>query len=188
MSSSQLDGKLSFRPMTKAVASVAVAICLAVLAAGGTYALLNSNASTGSAVTIKSGTATLSVSPLTMSTTALYPGLTTYGTATVTNSGDVPLSVRITQLTSPTSTTPFSQSLTIGVGLAASPTACSNGTFTPAWTGAIPSATTAVIGSGLAVGSSATFCVAVAMPLTAVSGSQGQSAANFGILIDGTQG
>ncbi len=187
MSSSPPDRTRSFRSMTKAVASVAVAICLAVLAAGGAYALLNSSASTESAATITSGTAALAVSPLTMSTTALYPGLITYGAATVTNTGDVPLSVRITGLTSPTATTPFSQSLTIGVGIVASPAACSNGTFTPAWTGTFPSATTAVVGSALAVGSSATFCVSVAMPLTAVPGSQGQSAANFGILIDGIQ-
>ena len=187
MSSSSLDGTLSPRSIAKVVAAVAVAVGLAVLAAGGTYALFTSSASIDSAVTLTSGTATLAVTPLTMSTTPLYPGLTTFGTATVTNTGDVPLSVRITGLTSPTATTPFSQSLTIGVGIAASPAACSDGTFTPTWTGTFPSVTTAAIGSPLAVGSSGTFCVSVAMPLTAVAGSQGQSAANFGILIDGIQ-
>ncbi|SDK60885.1 hypothetical protein SAMN05216282_108139 [Cryobacterium psychrotolerans] len=177
----------SLHPRATATLVVVGAMGLAVLAAGGTYALLNSSTSIGSAASITSGTAALTVSPLTMSTAVLYPGLTTYGAATVTNTGDVPLSVRITGLTSPTATTPFSQSLTIGGGIVASPAACSSGTFTPGWAGPFPSATTAVVGSVLAAGSSATFCVSVTMALTAAPGSQGQSATNFGILIDGIQ-
>ena len=187
MLSTSLNGTRSPRSLATGVGAVAVAICVAVLAAGGTYALLSSNATIDSAVTITSGTATLTVSPLTMSTAPLYPGRTTHGTATVTNTGDVPLSVRIAGLTAPTATTPFSQSLIIGVGIATSPAACSNGTFTPTWTGAFPSGTTAVIGPAIAAGASGTFCVSVEMPLTAVAGSQGQSAVDFGILIDGIQ-
>lgn len=187
MPSSPLGGILSIRSMAKAIAAVATAICLAVLAAGGTYALLNSSVSTASAATITSGTAALAVAPVTMSTAALYPGFTTFGTATVTNTGDVPLSMRITGLTQPATSTAFSQSLTIGVGIAATAAACTSGIVTPVWTGSFAVASMATIGPSLAAHSSAIFCVSVAMPLTAVSGSQGQAAANFGLLIDGTQ-
>jgi len=187
MSSSRPSGIFSLHPRITATLIFVVAICVAVLAAGGTYALLSSSASTGSAVTITSGTATLAASPLTISTEALYPGLTTYGTAVVTNTGDVPLLLRVTGLTSPTATTPFSESLTIGVGIAASPAACSSGTFTPTWTGTFAAATASPLGTPLAATGSAVLCVAVAMPLTAAPGSQGQSAGDFGILIDGTQ-
>ena len=178
----------SLHPRATATLVVVGAMGLAVFAAGGTYALLNSSTSIGSAASITSGTAALTVSPLTMSTAVLYPGLTTYGAATVTNTGDVPLSVRITGLTSPTATTPLSESLTIGVGVAASSADCTSGAVTPSWTGTFAAATTATIGPPLAAGSSATLCVSAEMPLDAAAGSQSQSAANFGILIDGIQG
>ncbi|TFB47231.1 RICIN domain-containing protein [Cryobacterium tagatosivorans] len=185
MPETPLAGILSIRSMFTSIVSFSAVICLAVALAGGTYALLSSSASTASAATITSGTAALTVSPVAMSTTPLYPGLTTFGTATVTNAGDVPLFLRVTGLTSPTASTAFSQALTIGAGIAASPAACLAGSVTPTWTGTFAAATRAALGASVAAHGSAILCVSLGLPATAPVVSQGQAAANFGLLLDG---
>ena len=181
-----LSTVFSIRSMAKAIASFTVAICLAVTAAGGTYALLNSSAPVSPVATITSGTAALTVSTLSLSTAGMYPGLTVYGPVMVNNTGDVPLTMRVTALTPPTASTTFSQSLTIGVAVVASLAACTTGVV-PTWTGTFAAAAAGVIGSTLAVGGSAILCVTVTLPLAAPAGSQSQSATNFGLQINGTQ-
>ena len=79
---------------------LAVPVLLAVvlgglLGTGGTNALWTSAASTQGA-TVRSGTATIAVSPLSaMNTAVLGPGTSTTGTFTVRNTGSVPLSMRV---------------------------------------------------------------------------------------------
>ncbi|MEO6199892.1 MAG: hypothetical protein ABIX44_01885 [Cryobacterium sp.] len=172
--------------MAKSIVALAAASCLAVLTAGGTYALLNSSATAGSGATITSGTAALTVSPLGLSTT-LYPGLTIYAPVTVTNSGQVPLSTRIAGLTAPTASTIFAQSLSVGVGVAASAAACQAGSVTSTWSGTFASNSPASIGPALPVGGSVILCVALTLPIGASSAAQGQSATSFGVRLDGDQ-
>ncbi|MBF4591075.1 TasA family protein [Curtobacterium sp. VKM Ac-1395] len=75
--------------------ALAVAVVASVLGTGGTYALWNASANTNSSV-VRSGTATLTVSPLSpMYQTAIGPGSSTTGTFTVRNTGTVPLSMRV---------------------------------------------------------------------------------------------
>lgn len=71
------------------------AVATAVVGSGSTYALWNGTAST-QASTVRSGTATLVVSPLTaMYATPLAPGRSTTGSFSVRNSGTVPLGIRM---------------------------------------------------------------------------------------------
>lgn len=179
--------RVSLRSMARSIVALAAASCLAVLAAGGTYALLNSSASAGSGATITAGTAALTLSPLNLTTTKLQPGLTVYGAVTVSNGGQVPLAVRVAGLTAPTASTLFSQSLSIGVGVAASAVDCQSGSVGSTWTGTFASNTPAGIGPTLAVGGSVILCVAVTLPIDAPGGAQGQSATSFGVKLDATQ-
>jgi len=183
----ELISRVSIRSMAKSIVALAAASCLAVLAAGGTYALLNSSATAGSGATITSGTAALTVSSLSLSTT-LYPGLTIYAPVTVSNVGQVRLTTRIAGLTAPTASTTFSQSLSVGVGVAASAAACQAGSVASTWSGTLHGPNTpANIGPTLPVGGSIILCVALTLPIGAPSGAQGQSATSFGVRLDGTQ-
>lgn len=70
-------------------------VLVSLLGTGGTYALWNASAATKGG-TVKSGTATLTVSPLSaMNAPAIGPGSSTVGSFTVRNSGSVPLSIRV---------------------------------------------------------------------------------------------
>lgn len=72
-----------------------VAVATSLLGTGGTYALWNASATTKGA-TVRSGTATLNISPLSaMRTPAIGPGSSTVGSFTVRNTGTVPLSIRV---------------------------------------------------------------------------------------------
>lgn len=75
--------------------ALGTAVLVAVVGSGGTYALWDRSASTR-ASTVRSGTATVVVSPLTaMYRTPLAPGDSTTGTFSVRNTGSVPLSIRL---------------------------------------------------------------------------------------------
>jgi hypothetical protein len=165
-----------------AVASV-VAIILAVLGAGGSYAYLNASAPVASTSSITSGTATLTVSTLTLPTSLLYPGATISAPVTVTNTGDVPLALRIAGFTPPTPATTLSASLSIGLFVGVCPAVPA-----PTWS-ALLSSTPVVtsLGKTLPIGGSTVLCVSVTLPLSAPATTLGQSATNFGIVIDGIQ-
>ncbi|WP_144763127.1 TasA family protein [Curtobacterium sp. 9128] len=77
-------------------AALVVAVTASVLGTGGTYALWNGSATTAGA-TVRSGTATISVSAISaMETRILAPGTGVTGTFTVQNTGTVPLAMRVT--------------------------------------------------------------------------------------------
>lgn len=180
----------ALRAVLAASVTLTVAVVLSVAAGGGTYAMLNSSRATGSAITVSAGTAAIEVStPLTMPATPLYPGATVYGSAVITNSGDVPLSLRLTTLTGPVASTVFSQSLSVGVATASSAANCASGIVTSAWTtGTFAAPTAGTIGTPVAKqGGTQVLCVSLSLPVTTPAGAQGQTATGFSIVMDGIQ-
>jgi hypothetical protein len=178
-------------PVLVLTVGVLAATVLGVSAAGDSSAFLTARASTAAVPTvITSGTAALSVSALSMPTTALYPGLTLYAAVTATNTGDVPLLLGVAGLTPPSAATAsnaLSQALIVGLGAADSSAACAAGTATPAWRGSFAQAPAGLLGVTLAVDASRTLCVSVTLPATAPTASQGQSSTGFALRITGTQ-
>ena len=173
----------------KALAAFSAAIIVGVVATGGTYALWNSSVNIGGG-TVKAGAATLVISrPLTMSSTLLYPGLTTYGAFVVTNSGDVPLQLTLQSLTGVISNG-FTQNLTVSVAVA--PSASATVADCPAissypWSRVATAPTAGSLGTTLNVGASATLCVSTSLASNAPAAAQGQSAPSFTLTVGGTQ-
>ena len=179
----------SIRSILKALAALMAALFVGVIATGGTYALWNKNANIAGG-TVKAGSASLVISsPLTMPSTLLYPGLTTYGTLVVTNSGDVPLQLTVQSLTgvAPTS---FSQSLTVAVAIApavgATVADCPSLAPYP-WSRISTSPTAGALGATLSAGASTTLCVSTALASNAATTAQGQGIPGFSLTIGGTQ-
>ena len=85
--------------------TVTVAVALSVLAAGGTYAYLNSSQAVsvssagGTSATIKSGTSGLVVSTNKIAFAGLYPGVTQTADFSVTASGSADLMLSVTSIT-----------------------------------------------------------------------------------------
>ncbi|WP_148076750.1 TasA family protein [Frigoribacterium sp. PhB24] len=90
------------RSLWAGTAVVAGAVTVALVATGGTYALWNTS-STSNAQVVRSGTAALSISGQPNLGTPLAPGQATATTFSVTNGGDVPLSMRVAVTTTRTS-------------------------------------------------------------------------------------
>ena len=177
----------SLRSMVIVIITLVVAVGIAVIATGGSYALWNKSVPTGSAASISSGTVNLTVSTLTLPTTLLSPGLTVYGYAAVANTGDVALSLAGT-LSAPTASTNFSQALTVGFSTAATAAACTGATPTSTATFASPSALTFGTLPTTATSVSPIYvCVSVTLAATAPAVAQGQSASAFGIALSGVQ-
>ena len=170
-----------------ASAAILGATLLATAAVGGTYALLNSSASAGPAVTIQAGSAALNISStLSMPTTPLYPGASKVGTVEVRNDGTVSLALRLAGLTRPTVSTRFSEALIVGVRAVSTVRECTSN-LTPTIAGTFADAPADALGATLMPGSSAILCVSVMLSADAPSGSQSQTATSFGLLIDGRQ-
>ncbi|MDJ0338572.1 hypothetical protein [Cryobacterium sp. PH31-O1] len=177
--------RLRVRSLVLAAASALLAVILATTAAGGTYALLNASTSTRPA-TMTSGTATMTVSPLALPAVALYPGLVIAAPVTVTNTGDVPLTVTVSSLIAPTVTSNFSGSLVIGLAAVANAASCTSG-VSPTWTGTFAVAPPGPVGAPIAKAQSQTLCVSVALSVNAPDSSQTSSAANFSVVLIGGQ-
>ncbi len=179
----------SIRSILKALAAVSAALFVGVVATGGTYALWNSSVRIGGG-TVKAGAATLVISrPLAMSSTLLYPGLTTYGVFAITNSGDVPLQLNLQSLTGVTSNA-LTQNLTLSVAVASS--ASASAADCPAissypWSRVATAPTAGSLGTTLNVGASATLCVSASLASNAPAAAQGQSAPSFTLTVGGTQ-
>lgn len=171
-----------------AAGAAAVGVLLAVLAAGGSYASLNSSASARPAAVLKAGNAALAVTtPLGLPSTPLYPGLTVRGSAVVQNTGTIPLQLRVAGLTRTSGATDFAAALTVGVAVGASAAACAAG-FTPTWSGTFAAAPAGSLPlPALAVGASAVICVSVTLPTSAPATAAGAAATSFTVLLDGRQ-
>lgn len=185
----------SFRTLISGIATLAAAVVIATAAAGGTYALWNQSTPIGSSGTLAAGNPDLAISvPLSLSTTALSPGITNYGSIVLTNTGTIPLTLTLAGLTRSSSDNTFAQSLRVGIGTAASAAACSSGTWTAMWTGTFASAAPITVTSAVPVsaapvvaGSTAVVCVSVGLPSTAPAGAAGQPAATLELKLAGKQ-
>ncbi|MBH0129956.1 TasA family protein [Salinibacterium sp. NK8237] len=145
----------------KALTVLAIAVSLGLVGTGGTYAYLNSSVTTTPGSTISAGTAALTVGNQTLDWSALAPGKSVTGTFTITNTGDVPLtlSAAIAAKMTPSSTAnPF----TISVANGACPTS-----GTP----------TGTLNSTVAAGASTSACLVVTLPADALATAQSASAA-----------
>jgi hypothetical protein len=181
---------VSIRSMMMTAVTLLIAVCLAGVATGGTYALWNKSQPTGSNAVITSGNAELTVtSPLAMPTRVMYQGMPNpvlYGSAALKNTGTIPLTLRLTGLTVPTSNA-FTQSLKVGVAIAADAAKCAGGTVSSAWVyGTFPSTAVAALGT-VAVDQSKVVCVSVQFSATPDKSIQGQSALNFVVSVEGVQ-
>ena len=154
------------------------------LATGGTYALWNKSAPIASA-TITAGTAGLAVTtPLSMPATVISPGLTTYGTFVVKNSGNVSLLLSVKSLALPS--TALGSGLTVSAGVVSTTGACAGGVSLP-WSGTATSVAAVNLSSTvLAAGALATVCVTLAVLSSAPGSAAGQSAA-FTLGVNGIQ-
>jgi len=153
---------LSFATFFRVLATLVVAIALALVATSGSYAFLSSSApvkllpgSDSTSVRLTAGTTSIAVSTPTLELTGFYPGLTRSADATVTVSGAVSLALSVSSITG-TSTTGFS--VTIAPGL------CS---------AKAPAITTGSLGVTVAPGASTSICVTVGLatsaPATAIN-------------------
>lgn len=169
-------------------AAISAAVCVAVLATGGTYALLNSTTSVPGA-SIRSGAAALALAPVSgrsLTTAALYPGLTIYGAYTATNTGDLPLALTVQALTGLDPASEFSDALVVAVGVVADSASCQTG-YPATWTGTRASAAAGSLGTVLATGATAILCLSVALPVNVPDGMQGSPSQAFSITVGGTQ-
>ena len=174
---------LSIKSILVGVVSVGLACGLAILASGGSYALLNSRAPISPAATLTSGTATLTATSLILPNVLLYPGATISAPVTVTNTGSVPLALRVVGLTPPNPVTALSASLTVGLVVGACPVLPA-----PTWTSSLNTTPAIVdLGTTLPVGGTAVLCVSITLSSAAPATAQGLTATNFGIVIDGIQ-
>lgn len=172
------------RSLAGTATAVLAAVVLAAGLAGGTYAYWIRSASVNLG-TIETGTAGLAVTPSSISVAGLYPTATRHATATVKNTGKVPLALRVDSLTGPGAATALSSSLTIGAGVVASTGACAAG-WSPTWSGSFASASAGALDRTLAAGESVTLCVSTAMAASAGNGAQ-NSSTSYTLTISGSQ-
>ena len=147
---------LSFATFFRVLATLVVAIALALVATSGSYAFLSSSApvkllpgSDSTSVTLTAGTSGIAVSAPALDLTGFYPGLTRSADATVTASGSVSLALSVSSITG-ASATGFS--VTIAPGLCAAKA---------------PAVTTGSLGVTVAPGASTSICVTVGLATSA---------------------
>lgn len=179
----QPSRRFALGSLSKTTLALFAVVGLATVAAGGTYAYLNSVASISDAVTITAGTASLHVDGALTGMTALYPGVTTYGTAAMNNDGDVALALAAAATS--TDAPALTSAVTLKIGVVQSADLCQAGfAGTSATFGGSAVAFDAV--GIVAPGTTKYLCVAVTLPMNAPNASQSQ-AANFSLAINGTQ-
>lgn len=170
------------RRMLLAAFGTAGAIILGIIAGGGTFAVWSSGASAASSATVLAGSSALSLTPLAVPATDLYPGRTAYGSTTVRNEGTTPLALAMQATTSAAS--PFTSALVVSGGIGSS-AGCAGGSVPPAASGAV--------GAGLDLatilqpGQSAVLCVGLGLPASAPAQAAGAAATPVSITISGTQ-
>jgi predicted ribosomally synthesized peptide with SipW-like signal peptide len=168
---------------------VAVAVLATVAGTGGTYALWNAAAETDGA-TIRSGTASVIVSPMT-STRApvLAPGASTTGTFTARNTGSVPLSMRVTTTSTKVSYVDVPDSTVLGVQTLRLSAVRDAAACRPGNGGASGALATFDTGTGyftLPVGVTATACVEIVLASDAPQSVSG-AVTDFTLTVTGTQ-
>jgi hypothetical protein len=184
-----------FRALLKGMVAVLGAITIAVLGAGSTFAFLNATADVVSATTVSAGTANFSVAANTaLGAGNLTPlaGSAAYGAYTVTNSGDVKLT--ITPTVTPTSSNPTTlANIKLDLALVADGTDCSTLSYSQ-WSKTGTAAATGTLAVLAArdriVGSTATpamrLCAKASLLSTTPVAAEGD-VVDFTILLDGVQ-
>lgn len=163
------------------------AVILGILAGGGTFAVWNSTASVASAATLRAGSSSLTVTPLALSATGLYPGRTMYAASTVRNTGTTPLALSLDAVTGPQTATPFSAAVTVSAGTARSAADCTAGRGSSVVTVAVGAAPHAALAATVAPGASAIVCIGVGLPANAPAAAAGGAASPLALSISGTQ-
>ncbi|CAN5325581.1 hypothetical protein BH09ACT1_BH09ACT1_19830 [soil metagenome] len=179
----------SIRKMISTAGVLVAAIALALFATSGSYALWNKSVPAVSSSTITSGSASLAItSALAVPSTPMYPGLTIYAPATVSNTGSVDLALTA-KLTGPATATTYSAALTIGMATATSAANCSAGTVDSSWsTATFASPNVATFGSTLPDASTGNvICVSITLASTVAASAEGAAASSFSIALTGTQ-
>ena len=172
------------RALLCSAATVVGAVVLALGGAGGTYAYLNDAATaSGSGGTMRAGTAALTVTGSPLSLAGMYPTLSRASAVTVQNTGDVPLQVRVQQMSSSGNA---AASLRLRVANVANAAACTTSVATGVEGALTAFPTGGVLVNSLATGGTATLCLIVTMPANAASAAQNQSA-NFTLTLQGVQ-
>lgn len=179
----------SIRKLISTAGILVAAIAIALFATSGSYALWNKSVPAVSTSTITSGSASLAVtSALAVPATPMYPGLTIYAPATLSNTGSVDLALSA-KLTGPATATTYSAALTIGMATATSAANCSAGTVSSTWsTATFASPTIATFGGTLPAASTGNVvCVSITLSSTVAAGAEGMAASSFSIALTGTQ-
>ena len=174
------------RPLSLAAVAALVAVgIVAASASGGTEARFSSNVALPAA-TITAGTATLVVTPLTLTRALLYPGLTLTGTVTVSNTGDTPLALSAA-VVAPAPATALSLALVVGAGPMLSSGTCTSDSSV-VWKTTLATPTAGPLNTTLGTGASISLCVQVSLDASSTSNaSQSQAAQTFGLVITGVQ-
>lgn len=171
-----------------AILLLAGAIALAVVGAPGTIAFLSAQAS-GPTASVTTGSAALSVSAVSPQTApGVYPGgppapLHPSAAPRVTNSGTVPLGVSVSPAAGGAAAGTFAGSVVIAVVLQDAGV-CASAPPAGSWAGSAGS--TSGVLSTLAPGAAKTVCAWQQLPVDAVDGTQGQTAA-FTLILTGAQ-
>jgi hypothetical protein len=167
-----------FRSLVSGAIAVIVATTIALVGAGGTYALWAKATPAMSTTTLTAGTASMTVSqPAAFA--ALAPGRTVSQPFTVANTGDTALSVAV-------SASSFSGGLASVATVRITDSAtCAAGTTKWTRTPSTPAASNTVIGT-VAKGASATFCMTVSIDQAAPASTEGGTLASS-ISFIGTQ-
>lgn len=177
--------RVSLRALIGSEFAILAAVGLAVVSAGGTYALVNSQQQLAPA-TITAGNAALTVTPISVPATPMYPGLTLYAPSTVTNTGTVALSLGGT-LSASAAPNAFSQALSVRIDTAP-PTGClASGPLStppPGATLGSPNLATAIV---IPAGQQVAICVSISLLSTASSAAQSQTASGLTLTVLGVQ-
>ncbi|MGP3533334.1 hypothetical protein ACTU3I_00960 [Microbacterium sp. RD1] len=168
--------------MLLAALGTAGAILLGILAGGGTFAAWASSASAAGPATVTAGSASLSLSPLSLNATDLYPGKTVFGATTVRNTGTTPLALSVQPAAAATA---FISALAVSVGQGSSAADCTAGKVAPAATTSLGAA--ANPGVTLAPGVSVVLCMGVGLPSGAPAAAAGAASTALVLTVSGTQ-
>ena len=163
------------------------AVVVGIIAGGGTFAVWNSTATAASAATLRAGSTAMTVTPLALSATGLYPGRTVYAPSTVSNTGTTPLALILDAVTGPQTATAFTSAVTVTVGVAASNADCTAGRMASPVTVAVGAKPAASLAATIAKGSSAIVCVGLGLPANAPAAAAGAAASPLTLSLSGTQ-
>jgi len=174
------------RTLVGGASAAGAAVVIALGAVGGTYASFDARTSLDNGATITAGTASLALDTSGVDFSGMYPGLAKAAVVTVTNTGDVPLQLRVDALEVP-SPTVLTSALQLRVTPVATAAGCT-GSATGGWTGTVqPGGAGDITGATLGTGASRMLCVVATLPLTAPQAAAQAGASGFGIVLGGRQ-